>query len=254
MSANPPEDRGVMVVTGGTRGIGAATSRRAAAGGWRVLMVYRDRDADAAALAASIRASGGHAEAFRADIADEASIVRVFEAADRLGALSRAGEQRRHQRRHGSRVESLQADRSTRCCAVNVRAPFLCCARGGQADVDEGTAGGAARSSTWLGRVAAGLARRVGPLRGEQGRARHDDGRAREGGGGRGHPRERVRPGMIDTEIHAARPPGQLEQLARTVPMGRIGTADEIARAIVWLADEPRAYVTATLLDARGGI
>jgi NAD(P)-dependent dehydrogenase (short-subunit alcohol dehydrogenase family) len=63
-----------------------------------------------------------------------------------------------------------------------------------------------------------------------------------------------VRPGLIDTEIHAARPPGQLEGIAREIPMQRIGTPEDIARTIVWLADgEESSYVTASLVDARGG-
>jgi NAD(P)-dependent dehydrogenase (short-subunit alcohol dehydrogenase family) len=63
-----------------------------------------------------------------------------------------------------------------------------------------------------------------------------------------------VRPGLIDTEIHAARPPGQIDEIAREIPMGRIGTPQEIARTIVWLADgEQSSYVTGSLVDARGG-
>jgi NAD(P)-dependent dehydrogenase (short-subunit alcohol dehydrogenase family) len=63
-----------------------------------------------------------------------------------------------------------------------------------------------------------------------------------------------VRPGLIDTEIHASRPPGQLEEILRSVPMGRAGTADEVARSIVWLADgDASPYVTGSFIDARGG-
>jgi NAD(P)-dependent dehydrogenase (short-subunit alcohol dehydrogenase family) len=62
-----------------------------------------------------------------------------------------------------------------------------------------------------------------------------------------------VRPGLIDTEIHAARPPGQLAQIAKGVPMGRIGAPEEIARTIVWLASPEASYVTAAILDAAGG-
>jgi NAD(P)-dependent dehydrogenase (short-subunit alcohol dehydrogenase family) len=63
-----------------------------------------------------------------------------------------------------------------------------------------------------------------------------------------------VRPGIIDTEIHATRPPGQVEQMRRMIPMGRLGTVDEVARTILWLASDEASYVTAALLDARGGI
>ena len=63
-----------------------------------------------------------------------------------------------------------------------------------------------------------------------------------------------VRPGIIDTEIHAARPPGQMEKMLQAVPMQRAGTAEEIAHTILWLASDEASYVTAALLDARGGI
>jgi len=63
-----------------------------------------------------------------------------------------------------------------------------------------------------------------------------------------------VRPGIIDTEIHAARPPGQVEKMRQAIPMARLGTADEIAATILWLASDEASYVTAALLDARGGI
>ena len=63
-----------------------------------------------------------------------------------------------------------------------------------------------------------------------------------------------VRPGIIDTEIHAARPPGQVEKMRQAIPMARLGTVDEIAATILWLASDEASYVTAALLDARGGI
>jgi NAD(P)-dependent dehydrogenase (short-subunit alcohol dehydrogenase family) len=253
MDAPSNEDRGVMLVTGGTRGIGAATSRLAAARGWSVLMVYRDRDADARALVDAIRAQGGRADACRADVADEAQIRGAFEAADALGRLSalvnNAG--------IGggvSRVDALQAERLDEVLRVNVRAPFLCAREairrmstrhGGSGGAIVNVGSGASQLGSpgvWVHYAASkgaidtmtiGLAKEVA---------------------GEGIRVNCVRPGLIDTEIHAARPPGQLEQMARTVPMGRIGTADEIARTIVWLADgRESGYVTASLVDARGG-
>ena len=80
--------RGTMIVTGGGRGIGAATARLAARTGWAVALVYRDRSADAEAVLADIAAAGGRAIALRADVGDEAAVVRVFEAADALGPLT----------------------------------------------------------------------------------------------------------------------------------------------------------------------
>lgn len=253
MSEPKTADRGVMLITGGSRGIGAATSRLAAQRGWTVAMLFRDREDDAKRLVAEIEAAGGRALAIRADIADEAAIVRAFEQADALGRLTalvnNAGISG-----GVSRVEAIDAARLDEVLAINVRAPFLCAREairrmstrhGGQGGAIVNVGSGASQlgsAGVWVHYAATkgaidtmtiGLAKEVA---------------------GEGIRVNTVRPGIIDTEIHAARPPGQLEQMAKTVPMGRIGTADEIARSIVWLADgQESSYVTGALLDARGG-
>ncbi len=253
MSEPKTADRGVMLITGGSRGIGAATSRLAAQRGWTVAMLFRDREDDAKRLVAEIEAAGGRALAIRADIADESAIVRAFEQADALGRLTalvnNAGISG-----GVSRVEAIDAARLDEVLAINVRAPFLCAREairrmstrhGGQGGAIVNVGSGASQlgsAGVWVHYAATkgaidtmtiGLAKEVA---------------------GEGIRVNTVRPGIIDTEIHAARPPGQLEQMAKTVPMGRIGTADEIARSIVWLADgRESSYVTAALLDARGG-
>lgn len=253
MSASPSADRGVMLITGGGRGIGAATARLAAARGWAVAAVYRDRAADAERLVAEIAAAGGRAQAIRADVADEAAILRAFEAADRMGPLTalvnNAGVSG-----GTARVEAVTAEQLDRVLAVNVRAAFLCAREairrmstrhGGRGGAIVNVGSGAsqlgspgvwvhyAASKGALDAMTIGLAKEV----------------AAEGIRVNG-----VRPGLIDTEIHAFRPAGQLDQMVRAVPMGRIGTPEEMARSIVWLADgDESSYVTATLVDARGG-
>jgi NAD(P)-dependent dehydrogenase (short-subunit alcohol dehydrogenase family) len=246
-------DRGVMLVTGASRGIGAATARLAARRGWRVAIVYRDRDADARAVVAAIEADGGQALAIRADLGDEASIVRAFEAADRLGPLT-ALVNNAGITGGVSRVADIDAARLDDVLRINVRAPFLCAreairrmstAHGGSGGAIVNVGSGASQLGTagvWvhyaatkgaLDTMTIGLAREVA---------------------GEGIRVNCVRPGVIDTEIHAARPPGQLDEIARQVPMGRIGTPDEMAQSIVWLADgDASPYVTATFVDARGG-
>jgi NAD(P)-dependent dehydrogenase (short-subunit alcohol dehydrogenase family) len=246
-------DRGTMLVTGGGRGIGAATVRLAAERGWAVAVVYRDRAADAERVVADVESAGGRAVALRADVADEAAIVAAFEAADRLGPLTAlvnnagiTGEV--------TRVDALDAAMLERVLRVNVWAPLVCAReairrmstrRGGRGGAIVNVGSGASQLGTpgvWvhyaatkgaLDTMTVGLAREVA---------------------GEGIRVNAVRPGLIDTEIHAARPPGQLEEIAREIPMRRIGTPQEIARTIVWLADdEQSSYVTGSLVDARGG-
>ena len=245
--------RGTMIVTGGGRGIGAATARLAARSGWAVAIVYRDRTADADAVLADIAATGGRAIALRADVGDEAAVARVFEAADALGPLT-ALVNNAGVTGDVTRVDALDAAMLERVLRVNVWAPFVCAREairrmstrhGGRGGAIVNVGSGASQLGTpgvWvhyaatkgaLDTMTVGLAKEVA---------------------GEGIRVNGVRPGLIDTEIHAARPPGQLEGIAREIPMQRIGTPEDIARTIVWLADgEESSYVTASLVDARGG-
>ncbi len=245
--------RGTMIVTGGGRGIGAATARLAARTGWAVALVYRDRSADAEAVLADIAAAGGRAIALRADVGDEAAVVRIFEAADALGPLT-ALVNNAGVTGGVARVDELDPARLDEVLRTNVRAPFLCAREairrmstrhGGRGGAIVNVGSGASQLGTpgvWvhyaatkgaLDTMTIGLAKEVA---------------------GEGIRVNCVRPGLIDTEIHASRPPGQLEEIARSVPMGRIGTADEVAHSIVWLADgDASPYVTGSFIEARGG-
>ena len=247
-------DRGVMLITGGSRGIGAATARLAAAAGWTIALVYRDRKHEAGQLVESIEAAGGRALAIRADVSDERQIMAAFEATDSLGRLT-ALVNNAGITGGASRIEALDAAMLESLLAINVRAPLLCSREADKRmSTRHGGAGGAivnlSSGAAQLG--SAGVWVHYAATKGAIDSM--TIGMARELGAD-GIRVNAVRPGPIDTEIHADRPPGQLDQMARSAPLGRVGTPEEIARVIVWLSDGAQSsYVTAALVDARGGL
>ena len=248
------QGRGVMLVTGGSRGIGAATVRLAVADGWAVVFTYRDRHAEAQALVGEIRRQGGQVHAISADVSDERAIVSAFELADSVGRLS-ALVNNAGITGGTCRIDALDAAMLESLLAVNVRGPLLCSReavkrmstrRGGEGGAIVNLSSGAAQlgsAGVWVHYAATkgaidsmtiGMARELGP---------------------EGIRVNAVRPGPIDTEIHVDRPPGQLDQMAQSAPLGRLGSPEEIARVIVWLCDPVQSsYVTAALVDARGGL
>lgn len=244
----------VLLVTGGSRGIGAACALQAAAAGWDVGINFASGRAAAERVAEAVRAYGRRACVLQADVADEAAVEAMFRQLDgRLGPLSglvnNAGIVDR-----ASRVEAMSAARVSRIFAVNVVGAFMCAREavkrmsrhaGGAGGVIVNVSSAAARlgspgvyvdysaSKAALDGLTLGLAREVA-----------DDGIRVNG----------VRPGIIDTEIHAAS--GMLERARDAVgaiPMQRMGSADEVARAVVWLLSEDAGYVTGATLDVAGG-
>jgi NAD(P)-dependent dehydrogenase (short-subunit alcohol dehydrogenase family) len=238
----------VVLITGGGRGIGAATARRCAAAGWTVCLTYRaDRDA-AEALAAEL---GG--AAVRADVAVEDDVRRAFAAADALGPLTglvaNAGIVAPR-----ARVDELDARRVERMLAVNVLGAIVCCREAvRRMSTRHGGAGGA------IVLVSSAAARLGSP--GEYvdyaaSKAAVDTlglGLAREVAGERVRVNV-VRPGIIDTEIHASGgQPDRAAQLGADAPLGRAGSADEVAAAIAWLLGADAGYCTGSVLDVAGG-
>ncbi len=239
----------VMLVTGGGRGIGAATARLAAGRGYRVAVNYvRDRQsAEALAKEISGIAIGG-------DVAVEADVVRMFQELDeKLGRIcvlvNNAGVVDRV-----ARVDEMSAQRLQRMFAVNVFGSFYC-AREAIRRMSK-RHGGAGGSIVNLSSVAA----RIGSP------GMYVDYAAAKGAidtftlglakevGGEGIRVNAIRPGVILTEIHAAGgEPGRAERIGASAPLARAGTADEIARAVVWLASDEASYVTGAILDVSGG-
>lgn len=244
----------ILIVTGGSTGIGAATVSLAAERGYAVCVNYLRHAESAEQLVSGIRDRGGQAIAVAADVSVEADVVRLFAECDRaLGPVTalvnNAGILERQ-----TRVEELTADRIMRVLTTNVLGSFLC-AREALRRMSRrfGGSGGAivnlssvaaklgapneyvdyAASKGAIESFTRGLAQEVGP----------DGVRVNA-----------VRPGLIYTDIHAqGGEPGRVDRLKETLPMRRGGQPEEVAEAILWLLSEAASYTTGTILDVTGG-
>src|SRR6266571_4599561 len=244
----------VMIVTGGGRGIGAATARLAAKRGFAVCINYlRDR-ASAENLKHEIEQNGGKAIAVQGDVAAEADILNLFQQTDRsLGRVTalvnNAGIVDR-----STRVEQITAARLARMFAINVAGSFLCAREavkrmskrhGGAGGVIVNLSSAAARlgspgdyvdyaaSKGAIDTFTIGLAKEVAA---------------------EGIRVNAVRPGVIRTEIHATSgDPGRLERIGAAAPLARPGEPEEVARAILWLLSDEASYTTGSVIDVTGG-
>ena len=244
----------VVVITGGSRGIGRATALAAAARGYRAVVGYASNQAAANEVVAAIEASNGKAIAVKCDVGSEQDILALFKAADGFGALGALVNNAGIVGKSGVRVDEMSAERIQQMMAVNVTGSILCAREavkrmstkhGGQGGVIVNLSSVAARlgaPNTYVDYAASkgaidsftiGLGYEVA---------------------GEGIRVAGIRPGLIDTDIHAAGgEPDRAHRLAHMVPMKRVGTADEIANAIVWLISDEASYVTSAILDVSGG-
>ena len=244
----------IVLITGASRGIGAATAVLAAQHGWDVAVNYT-RDAVAAAqVVQQVQALGQRAIAVQADVADEAQVLAMFAQVDaalgRLRALvNNAGVVDRAQR-----LQDMDMQRWQRMFAINVLGSFACAREAVQRmSTDHGGAGGSivnvssaaarlgsanqyvdyAASKAAIDTMTLGLAHEVAA---------------------QGIRVNAIRPGLIDTDIHASGgQPDRLARLSASVPLGRGGTAQECAEAIYWLMSERSSYSTGAIIDVSGG-
>lgn len=244
----------VLVITGGSRGIGAAVCRAAAARGYAIAMNYHSNQLAAQNLVNEITDSGGRIQAFPGDVAEESDVVRLFDNAEsafgRVTALvNNAGILQTQMD-----LADMTVERFDRVFAVNVRGSFLCAreavrrmatSRGGNGGSIVNVSSAAARigspneyidyaaSKGAIDSLTLGLSKEVG-VEGIRVNA--------------------VRPGFIATDIHASGgDPGRLERIKTAIPLGRGGSAEEVANAILWLLSDESAYCTGSLLDISGG-
>jgi NAD(P)-dependent dehydrogenase (short-subunit alcohol dehydrogenase family) len=244
----------VLLVTGGSRGIGAATALLAARQGWAVAVNYSANSLAADEVVRTIRAGGGNAITVQADVADEAQVLRMFQKVDaKLGRLTglvnNAGVVD-----VSARVDEMGVARWRRMFDINVIGSMLCAREavrrmstrhGGEGGSVVNVSSAASRlgspgqyvdyaaSKGAIDAFTIGLAKEVAA---------------------EGIRVNAVRPGLIETEIHASGGlPHRVRDLQHQVPMQRGGTADEVAQAIVWLLSDAASYTTMSLLDVSGG-
>lgn len=250
---NSSHARPVLLVTGGSRGIGAEVARLAARRGYRVALSFLRNEEAAQTVVADVREAGSEACAVQADVSVEADVVRLFEEVDRRFGALRVLVNNAGIVASSERVDAFSAERVARVFAVNVIGSILCAreavkrmstryAGAGGAIINVSSAASRlgspgeyvdyAASKGAIDTFTIGLAKEVA------------------------HERIRVnavRPGVIDTEIHASGgQPDRAARLAATLPFGRVGTAREVAEAVLWLASEESSYSSGALLDVAG--
>ena len=246
---------GLIIVTGGARGIGAAICRRLAADGYSIAVNYAADGSAAAATVHSIRALGGKAEAFQADVGDPAAAPRLFAEAvaalgPHAGLVNNAGISGDAQR-----VEATTPEALTRLMNVNVIGTILCCREAVlRLSTKHGGGGGSIVNLSSIAARLGGLAGLAAYAASKGAVESFTRGLANEVGR-EGIRANAVAPGMVATDMSAPllAAPGAKDRIAEMTPVGRIGVPDDIAEAVAWLISPAASFVTGQVLTASGG-
>jgi NAD(P)-dependent dehydrogenase (short-subunit alcohol dehydrogenase family) len=244
----------VLLVTGGSRGIGAATALLAAQSGWSVAVNYTANSLAADEVVRQIRASGGQAMSVQADVADEAQVLRMFEHIDakfgRLtGLVNNAGVVDVM-----ARVDEMSVARWKRMFDINVIGSLICAREAVRrmSTRHSGQGGSIVNISSAASRLGS-PGQYVDYAAAKGAIDAFTIGLAKEVAA-EGIRVNAVRPGLIETEIHASGGlPNRVKDLQHLVPVGRGGTAEEVAQGIVWLLSDAASYTTMSFLDISGG-
>ncbi len=243
-----------LLITGASRGIGAATAILAASQGWQVVVNYASNSLAADGVVRQIRASGGVGIAVQADVSKEADVIRLFETMDaKLGRLeglvNNAGVVDVAQR-----VDEMSVERLQRMWATNITSSFVCVREAvRRMSTLHGGSGGAIVNVSSVASRLGSPAQYVDYAASKAAIDAFTLGLAKEVAA-EGIRVNAVRPGIIDTEIHASGgDPQRVARIASSLPMQRAGTADEVAQAVLWLLSDASSYTTGTLLDVAGG-
>jgi NAD(P)-dependent dehydrogenase (short-subunit alcohol dehydrogenase family) len=250
----PDENRPAVIVTGGGRGIGAATAIALGAAGYNVSVNFAANETAAARVAEQLAALGAKAIAIRGDVSRESDVLRLFETAERTLGPVRALVNNAAITGGFARVDSVESAVLTRVLAVNVAGTILC---GREAvkrmSTRHGGRGGAIVNISSLITRTGGAGEWVHYAASKGAVNSFTTGLAREVAA-EGIRVNAVAPGLIDTDLHAANgAPDRLERMTPSIPMQRPGTAEEVAAGVVWLLSDAASYVNGAILEIGGG-